>query len=74
MNGISEHDWSQKQNSKKLAKYIGFALEILKNAGLNPTGVTSPCNFGIYVEEEYVKARYSRLRKKLSALRLSGIF
>ncbi len=65
MNGISEHDWSQKQNSKKLAKYIGFALEILKNAGLNPTGVTSPCNFGIYVEEEYVKAILEASKKVL---------
>ncbi len=56
MSGISEHDWSQKQNSATLSEYLGFALQILKAAGLEPSGVTSPCNFGMYVEGEYAKA------------------
>jgi hypothetical protein len=56
MNGISEHDWSQSQNEETLARYISFSLEILKRAGLDPSGVTSPCNFGMYAEEAYVRA------------------
>jgi len=54
--GISEHDWSQKQDAITLTKYLSFALRILQSAGLEPSGVTSPCNFGMYVEDEYVKA------------------
>ncbi|HYB04253.1 MAG TPA: hypothetical protein VED17_07315 [Nitrososphaerales archaeon] len=54
--GISEHDWSQKQNVETLTKYLSFALQILKSAGLKPSGVTSPCNFGMYVEDQYVRA------------------
>jgi hypothetical protein len=65
ISGISEHDWSQKQNSSALEKYIGFAFQILKNAGLNPTGVTSPCNFGMHVEGEYVKAILEAAKKVL---------
>jgi hypothetical protein len=54
--GISEHDWSQKQDAESLTKYLSFAVKILQSAGLEPTGVTSPCNFGMYVEDQYVKA------------------
>lgn len=56
MNSISEHDWSQKQDAETLADYIAFSFEILKKAGIDPTGVTSPCNFGELVEGEYVRA------------------
>ncbi len=65
MNGISEHDWSQKQDSRTLTKYIEFAFRILSNAGLKPTGVTSPCNFGLYVEGEYAKAILEAAKKVL---------
>jgi hypothetical protein len=54
--GMSEHDWSQKQNEETLTKYLSFALKILKSAGLDPSGVTSPCNFGMYVEDQYARA------------------
>lgn len=54
--GISEHDWSQKQDEATLAKYLSLALQILKSAGLKPSGVTSPCNFGMYVEDQYARA------------------
>lgn len=54
--GISEHDWSQKQGYQEITKYVRFALKILKSAGLRPSGVTSPCNFGMYVEGDYVRA------------------
>ncbi len=66
-NGVSEHDWSQKQKSKNLTKYIGFAFEILKNAGLTPSGVTSPCNFGMFVEGNYVTAISDAGREILSS-------
>jgi hypothetical protein len=62
---ISEHDWSQKQTSATLEKYIGFAFEILDKAGLAPTGVTSPCNFGLYVEGEYARAVLAAAKKVL---------
>ena len=53
---ISEHDWSQKQDRNTLREYIGEALRILKNVGIDANGVTSPCNFGQQVEEEYAGA------------------
>jgi hypothetical protein len=65
LNGISEHDWSQKQNSTTLTRYIAFALKILRRAGFEPNGVTSPCNFGLYVEEEYVKAVLDAVKQVL---------
>ncbi len=52
----SEHDWSQNKKSKVLTPYITFGLEILKNAGLEPSGITSPINFGMYSEADYVKS------------------
>jgi hypothetical protein len=63
--GISEHDWSQKQDSSILEKYIALAFRILKNAKLRPSGVTSPCNFGMYVEGEYAKAILQAAKKVL---------
>lgn len=56
ISGISEHDWSQKQDEATLTEYLSLALRILKSAGLKSSGVTSPCNFGMHVEREYVKA------------------
>ncbi len=53
---ISEHDWSQKQDEESLTNYLSFALQILKAAGLEASGVTSPCNFGMYVEDQYARA------------------
>ncbi len=53
---VSEHDWSQSQDRETLAGYIGKALRILRNVGIDATGVTSPCNFGIRVEEIYAEA------------------
>lgn len=56
MMNISEHDWSQKQTFETLAPYIGLSLEILNNAGIDPSGVTSPCDFGMSVEGDYAKS------------------
>ena len=40
---------------EEITEYVGLALEILQNAGLNPTGVTSPWSCGIDNEQNYAK-------------------
>ncbi|MCC6442657.1 MAG: hypothetical protein IT210_04255 [Armatimonadetes bacterium] len=52
----NENDWSQRQDRATLTPYITHALQILKDAGVIATGVTSPWVFGIEVEPEYVAA------------------
>lgn len=51
--GLNERDWASTQDRTTLIPYISKALSILKEAGFNPIGVTSPWNFGIEVEDEY---------------------
>ena len=53
---VAEHTWSQTQKTETLTPYIARALQILKDAGLEATGITSPANFGKEVEEEYARA------------------
>lgn len=53
---MNERDWACYQDSTTLTPYISKALSILKDAGFDCTGITSPWDFGITVEEEYVKA------------------
>lgn len=53
---ISEWAWSFAQNKQTLTPYIAKALELLRDAGLEAFGVTSPVNFGIKVEEDYAAA------------------
>lgn len=50
----SESDWSQHQTRKTLTPYLICALGMLKKAGFDATGVTSPWVFGIRVEQEYI--------------------
>ncbi len=50
----NEHDWSQRQTRETLTPYITRALQLMKDAGFDCTGVTSPWGFGIDVEAEYV--------------------
>ena len=52
----SEHDWSQRQDRRTLEPYIARALALLKDAGVDATGVTSPWMFGESVEAEYAAA------------------
>lgn len=52
----TEHDWSQHQTRSTLTPYIARALALLKEAGVDATGVTSPWMFGEDVEPEYVAA------------------
>lgn len=53
---MNENAWASTQDAKTLTPYIAKALELHKQAGLPVTGVTSPWDFGIEVEDEYVKA------------------
>jgi len=50
----SEADWSQTQTRETLTPYIERALQMLKDAGVKCTGVTSPWDFASKVEGEYV--------------------
>ncbi len=50
---LNEHEWSQTQDRTTLTPYIAKALSILKDAGFEAIGVTSPWKFGIQVEDEY---------------------
>lgn len=51
-----ENRWSFRQNAETLTEYITFALRILKNAGIDATGVTSPWDFGVQNEDAYARA------------------
>jgi hypothetical protein len=51
-----ESEWSQTQTRATLTPYLTRELEILRAAGVDATGFTSPWVFGIRVEEEYVAA------------------
>ena len=51
-----ESPWSQKQDRNTLTPYLTKAMEYLKAAGFDATGVTSPWTFGSDVEEEYIAA------------------
>ena len=50
---MNERDWASTQDRITLTPYISKALQILKDAGFSPIGVTSPWDFGIEVEDEY---------------------
>src|SRR5579872_4830199 len=52
----SENDWSQRQNRETLTPYLIHQLTLLRDAGIDATGVTSPWVFGTQVETEYIAA------------------
>lgn len=53
---IRENEWSFLQDRTTLTPYIARALSILREAGIEAIGLTSPWDFGIKVEEEYAHA------------------
>jgi hypothetical protein len=53
---LREDVWASKQDRTTLTPYIARALAILKEAGFDCHGVTSPWYFGKEVEEEYIAA------------------
>jgi hypothetical protein len=54
--GVNEAVWAETQTERTLAPYITRALEMLRDAGINATGVTSPWDFGIKEEAHYQRA------------------
>lgn len=59
---IGESDWSQTQTREAMTPYLTRQLEILKAAGVDATGFTSPWVFGIRTEPEYVAAMVAAQR------------
>ncbi len=57
-----EHEWSQTQSEQTLTAYIARALQALQNIGLPANGVTSPCDFGIRNEGNYVRAIHAAMK------------
>ncbi len=53
---IDECSWASDKDRTVLTPYISKAFSILKEAGLDSCGVTSPWSFGIEVEDEYIQA------------------
>jgi len=49
-----EAEWSESQNRATLTPYLTRGLELLKAAGIDATGITSPWIFGQKVEAEYI--------------------
>ena len=59
----NEREWSRHQTAATMTPYIAYALEILNAADLQATGVTSPWDFGIDVEDEYRVAIRQAMRQ-----------
>ena len=59
----SENAWSQHQDRATLTPYLVRQLELLRDAGIDATGVTSPWVFGIQVEDEYIAAMVEAQRQ-----------
>lgn len=60
---IGENDWSQTQTRETLTPYLVRQLELLKEAGVDANGFTSPWVFGIEVEPEYIFAMVEAQRQ-----------
>jgi hypothetical protein len=57
-----ESAWSQHQDRQVLTPYLTRQLELLKQAGIDCTGITSPWVFGIKVEPEYIVSIVSAMK------------
>ena len=53
---MNERNWATEQDRTTLTPYIAKALSLLKEAGFDPIGVTSPWDFGLAVLDEYEHA------------------
>lgn len=58
-----EDAWAAHQDEQNLTAYIACALQMLRDVGLQPNGVTSPWQFGIEVEDGYANAIATALRR-----------
>lgn len=70
---VREDDWCDEQSAETLTPYIAYALQILKNVGIDATGVTSPWAFGQHNEEEYARA-IGRAMEKVTGRKDSWYF
>jgi len=68
-----EDVWAARQDETTLTPYIARGLHILREAGLEPNGVTSPWAFGVEVEEAYATAIATALRE-VRGIRLGWYF
>ncbi|MDQ3856654.1 MAG: hypothetical protein M3281_09720, partial [Chloroflexota bacterium] len=57
-----EDAWIGRQDEPTLTRYVSLALQILRNVGLEPDGVTSPWLAGIDNEDRYTRAISAALR------------
>lgn len=55
-------DWSAGRSSDELAEYIAYALEILKNAGFQCEGITTPGGFGSRARPQLARATLEAVR------------
>lgn len=53
---MNEEEWSKTQTVETLTPYIAKSFQLLKDAGIEATGVTSPWRFGIDVEDAYAES------------------
>lgn len=60
---LGEAHWSQAQSRRTLTPYLTRSLEILREAGIDAAGFTSPWNFGARVEAEYLAAMAAAQRE-----------
>lgn len=73
----NEKNWAAHQDRTTLTPYISLALSLLKQAGFDVSGVSSPWGFGREVENEYAasiaQAMYDVTGKKKSFVFLHGL-
>ncbi len=60
-------DWSAGKSVDELTDYLGYALRILKNAGLTCEGVTTPGGFGTRARPELAQATLRSVRDVFGA-------
>lgn len=65
-----EDAWISQASGEEITEYFTLAFNILKNVGLNATGITSPWVSGIDVESKYAKslaeAQWNVFQRKLT--------
>jgi len=70
---VDEETWSFQQDRTTLTPYIAKSLEMLKIAGIDATGMTSPWSFGLENEPEYIAAMVAA-QKQVYGRELSWYF
>jgi hypothetical protein len=67
---LYEDTWISQAQPEEIVEYFTLAFQILKNVGIEATGITSPWVSGIDVEKKYAKAigdaQWNLFRRKLT--------